>query len=469
MSSKKGGRFFQTVTVRLVLWYAALFVVSSLAVFLLIYVTLAASLRHRMDQDLLSHVEEFEAIYKSGGLGALMDDFKIEAESEGTEWAFFRLLSPQMDVLASSDMSKWEGLKDAPQEALKPAGAEAVYKTFRLPDSRGRVRVVYRKTHEGNVMEVGGILKHDDRLLAKFWETSGSVISAMVIFGVIMAWLLARRAMTGVERVTQTATRIAGGDLTLRVPLGGEGREIDNLANAFNNMLERIHVLMTELKEMSDNVAHDLRSPITRIRGVAETTLTGEQHLEEYQEMAVAVVEESDRLVGMINTMLEIAQTESGIADLTMRPVDLAALVGVAYELFQPLAEDEGLSMEADISAGALVVPGDVNRLQRVLANLLDNAIKYSEPGGRVVLSARRNGSHVEVSVADSGPGIAREELPHIFDRFFRLDRSRSTQGSGLGLPLALAFVRAHGGDIAVTSTPGKGSTFTVSLPIVEA
>jgi signal transduction histidine kinase len=181
--------------------------------------------------------------------------------------------------------------------------------------------------------------------------------------------------------------------------------------------------------------------------------------------MAVAVVEESDRLVGMINTMLELAHTESGIADFSMEPVDVGQVLRDAYELFQPVAEDEGIRFEIDLPQEALIVSGDVTRLQRVLANLLDNAIKYTEAGGRVRLEAKRNKPDVTVSVIDSGIGISGADLPHIFERFYRHDRSRSTPGSGLGLTLALAFARAHGGDITVTSAPGEGATFTVTLP----
>lgn len=465
MSSKRGSSIFRTVTFRIVLWYAALFVVSSFGVSLFIYFTLASSLRHRMDDNLLVDAQEFTSIYNAGGIAALQAEFEIEAKSEGTERVFLRLLSPELAVLASSDTSKWSGLDTYPDGALRPADTRAVFRTLTLPNHREGVRVIFKKTSDGNIIEMGQTLREDRRLMARYRENFGAAIAVMAVLGVAVAWILAKRAMKGVERVTQTAVRISEGDLTLRVPLGSEGDEIEKLAKAFNNMLERIQLLVAELKDMTNNIAHDLRSPITRIRGVAETTLTGEQRMDEYQEMAVAVVEESDRLVGMINTMLELAHTESGIADFSMEPVDLGQVVRDAYELFQPVAEDERILLEIDLPQEDLIVSGDVTRLQRVLANLLDNAIKYTEAGGRVRLEAKRNKSDVTVSVIDSGMGISGAELPHVFERFYRHDRSRSTPGSGLGLTLALAFVRAHGGDITVTSAPGEGATFTVTLP----
>ena len=465
MSSKRGDSIFRTVAFRIVLWYAALFIVSSFGTFLVIYFTLDSSLRHRMDHNLFVDAEEFKAIYDAEGIGGLKSEFRIEAQSEGTERVFLRLLSPELAVLVSSDTSRWSGLETHPDGAVRPPDERVVFRTLNLPNHRDGVRVIYVKTSDGNIIQMGQTLKEDSRLLHRYRENFGAVIAVLVVCGVIVAWILARRAIAGVERVTQTAVRISGGDLTLRVPHGKEGREIEKLANAFNNMLERIQLLVAELKDMTNNIAHDLRSPITRIRGVAETTLTGEQRMDEYQEMAVAVVEESDRLVGMINTMLELAHTESGIADFSMEPVDVGQVLRDAYELFQPVAEDEGIRFEIDLPQEALIVSGDVTRLQRVLANLLDNAIKYTEAGGRVRLEAKRNKPDVTVSVIDSGIGISGADLPHIFERFYRHDRSRSTPGSGLGLTLALAFARAHGGDITVTSAPGEGATFTVTLP----
>jgi signal transduction histidine kinase len=453
---------FRTVTFRLVLWYAVLFVMSSIVVFLFAYFTLTHSLQHRVDESLLNSADEFETIYRKEGLDALQSDFKIEAESEGLGRVFFRLLSPHMTVLASSDLSRWKGLDTFTAEVLDNT---RVFKTLNLPSHPDKARVLFKKITGGNILQIGYTLREDQKLMAKYIQIFGTVIMLLAASGVIVAWFLTRRAMSGVERVTETATRIAGGDLTHRVPLANEGEEIDSLARAFNNMLERIQVLVSELKEVTNNIAHDLRSPLSRMRGIAEASITGEQHIGEYRDMAVMVIEESDRLVGMINTMLEIAETESGIAALSMNPLDMLDIVKDVYELFLPVAEDEGIHLEIEVPSEKLIVHGDLPRLQRVMANLLDNALKYTPEGGRVLITAKGDRSHVMVSIADSGIGIAEGDLEHIFERFFRQDRSRSQPGNGLGLTLARTFVRAHGGDISVKSHPGKGSTFTVILP----
>jgi signal transduction histidine kinase len=229
-------------------------------------------------------------------------------------------------------------------------------------------------------------------------------------------------------------------------------------------MLDRIQILLTEIKEMSDNIAHDLRSPITRIRGTAEVTLTTGKSLSEYESLAASTIEECDRLLDMINTMLMISKTESGVDKLSSEEIDLQDLVREACELFEPTAEDRGVTLSCDVAVRSHLV-GDTRMVQRMLSNLLDNGIKYTPSGGSVKVSVSENEGQVVVSVEDTGYGISPSDLPRVFERFYRSDQSRSQSGIGLGLSLARAIARAHGGEITATSTPNQGSTFTVTLP----
>jgi signal transduction histidine kinase len=216
---------------------------------------------------------------------------------------------------------------------------------------------------------------------------------------------------------------------------------------------------------MSDNIAHDLKSPITRIRGLSEVSLTTGASLTEYGEMAASTIEECDRLLDMINTMLFISKTEAGVSQLEKNRIDISAVICDACELFQSSAEDKGLTMVCH-SGENISVDGDMRLIQRMLANLLDNAIKYTPLDGRVDISIHTDGNQgVQIAVADTGIGISRADLPHVFERFYRCDPSRSQSGTGLGLSFARTVARAHGGDISVESTPDRGSTFTVTLP----
>jgi heavy metal sensor kinase len=302
------------------------------------------------------------------------------------------------------------------------------------------------------------------RFLDAFKGIFITTMTFLIVLAAGMGWFMARRAVSGVEAVTRTAQKISAGTLDERVPVKARGDEIDQLATTFNQMLDRIQTLLTEIKEISDNIAHDLRSPITRIRGTAEVTLTTGKALNDYENMAASTIEECDRLLDMINTMLMISKTESGVDKLSLEEIDLAALVREACELFKPTAEDKGVSLSSDISK-PIHFMGDIQMIQRMISNLLDNAIKYTPSGGLVIASMNENDTHVVVSVKDTGCGISSNDLPRIFERFYRCDQSRSQSGIGLGLSLARAIARAHGGDITADSLLNQGSTFTITLP----
>jgi signal transduction histidine kinase len=295
-------------------------------------------------------------------------------------------------------------------------------------------------------------------------EYFGTALIIVILSSTLIGWFMARRALSGVGKITQTVIAIAEGDLDRRVPEKGQRDEIGRLARTFNAMLNRIQTLIHEMEEMTDNIAHDLRNPVARIRGIAEGILTGEGPIEERLSMAGSVIDECDHLLEMINTMLDISEAEAGLAKLHREEVNIGALTRDVCELFQPLADEKDIALTVE-APETLSVSGDLRKLQRVFANLLDNALKYAPAGGGVRVSVTADAAGVVVTVKDTGVGIPEEEIPHVFDRFYRGERSRSTPGNGLGLTLAHAFVGAHGGRITVTSRSGEGSEFVVILP----
>ena len=466
MFSKKNPSVPRSVTFRLTFLYAALFSALSIALFAVVYISLATNLEQQMDNALMDKAREFELLYAGHGVKALRAEFQREAESRGIRRVFIRVLSASGEVLAASNMSAWQGLKASHIQSQASRNGAVSFSTLSIPGHEHKVRLIRKQTGDGHVIQIGMTLRDSEGIMEKYRETFGTALLVMLLSGGLVGWLMARRAMSGVERVTQAASRIGKGDLSRRVAAGHEGQEIDALAMAFNAMLERIQALVNELREVTDNVAHDLRSPITRIRGIAEITLSGEQDVEAYREMAATVVEESDRLVGMINTMLDIAKTDSGVAELSMKSLDMREIIDEAGELFQPVGDDRGVRIDLHLPPEPLFVVGDKAMLQRMVANLLDNAIKYTPSGGKVTISAIADAACVRIELADTGVGIDEKELSHIFGRFYRGDKSRSTSGSGLGLSLALAIARAHGGDISATSSPGVGSSFNITLPL---
>ncbi|RPJ72971.1 MAG: HAMP domain-containing protein [Desulfobacteraceae bacterium] len=469
MSSKKRAEIRRSLAFRLTLWYAGVFLLSAGIAFVFFLYLITTTLRGRTDQDLLAGVKSFSTVMARQGMEAVKRQAVLESQAAGEKQIFIQLVFPDGRLFSSSNMSYFQHIPvsiEAIRRMLEQG--EPLFATVRSPDRSHEIRVVYARLGPGLVIHLGQAMEDLARVIDAFQKVFLVVMAALFILAAGVGWFMARRALSGVERVTRTAQGISGGSLTERVPVRGRGDEVDQLAVTFNQMLDRIETLVTGIKEMTDNIAHDLKSPITRIRGQAELALTGEGSREEYETMAGSTVEECDRLLAMIDTMLFISRTEAGVTQPELREVDLAAVVADACRLFQALAEEKRIRLSCD-SPKALTISGDIRLLQRMLANLLDNAIKYTPPEGSVRVSARRVSPHqVSIEVADTGPGISQSDLPHVFERFYRGDPSRTQAGAGLGLSFARAVARVHGGDITAVS-PGAGSVFAVSIPCRSA
>ncbi len=462
--NKRTGPSFSVVA-RLTLWYALICALFCGGLFFVVSHKMARNLQVREDRAIQAELIEFSVIYAEGGVAGLQHEFDYEVEALGSSQFFGRLLSPHEELIAASRLSGWEGLEAELEKIDRPAGGGLRLNTLYPADSPLHARMGSLRLPDGSLLQFGLNRHTETRFFSKIQRILLRSCVLMLILSTFSVWLIARYAIKGVRRVTTAVSRIQKNDLDHRVALGREGREINQLAEAFNNMLVRIQTLIHEMKEVSDNVAHDLRSPITRMRGIAETTLTGPQEIDLYREMGLSVLEESDRLTEMINTILEIAQAQSGLLDIRPAPVDLQALLRNAIDLFEPVAEAKQIELHLELPGDPLVLFGDKNRLQRVVANLIDNAIKYTPPGGAVTCRAGAAPDQVTLEICDSGPGISPEEAGRIFNRFYRGEKSRSTPGNGLGLSLAQTIVQAHGGTVSVESGPGEGSVFRVRLP----
>jgi signal transduction histidine kinase len=253
------------------------------------------------------------------------------------------------------------------------------------------------------------------------------------------------------------------GRTDVRVPTQDTGDALDELSALVNAMLDRIDAVLAGMRGALDNVAHDLRTPMTRLRGIAETALTANDPAM-LRDALADCLEESDRVVAMLNTLMDISEAETGTMTLRREPTDLNDLIRQSVELYEDLAEERQVEIRTSTES-ELVVEVDRSRMRQVLANLLDNAVKYTPAGGHVTITATRNGPDAVLTLADTGVGIPPAELPRIWDRLYRGDKSRSTRGLGLGLSLVRAIVAAHGGRVDVQSTPGAGSTFELRLP----
>ena len=460
----------RTLAFRLTMWYALFFVLSSAIVFVLFYTLIASVIQQRTDEDLLAKRNELTGIYVVQGVDMLQRTAAYQAQVVGEKKMFFRLFYKSGVVFFSSNMRYWKeiGINRAAVESLLTSGNH-VFVTHGLPGRDYHARVIYARISPTIILQMGYAMEDQVRMLQVFKQIFLVTMSVLLILAVAGGWFMARRALSGVAMVTRTARQISEDDLQTRVPVSPRNNEIDRLAITFNRMLDRIHRLVTGIQQMNDNIAHDLRSPIARIRGLAEVTLTNNQSVEEFQQMAASTVEECDRLMDMINTMLTISRTEAGMQPEKCLPVDLSVVIVGACELFQPLAEDKTVRLELQIE-GANLVHGDQRLLQRMVANLLDNAIKYSKQGGHVAVGLGAcSDDRIRMTVADDGMGIEDQELSRIFHRFYRGDRSRTLGGAGLGLSFVQAVVQAHGGRIQVQSKPQEGTLFTIDLPKLDS
>ena len=461
-------RLRSTLAFRLTLWYAGIFAVFACISFLLFYSFITSVLQERTDQELRGQARRFSTLLATEGVEAINNSAVIEAQAAGVKKVFFRFLNLNGTAFSSSNMSYWTDIpvNGAAIEQLG-RGESAVFETITIPNRSDQVRILYALLSPIIVAQVGQAMESQSRFVEAFKRIFIITITVLIAVAAGVGWFMAKRAVSGVEAVTRTAQKISGGSLEERVPVKRRGDEIDQLAITFNQMLDRIQTLLTEIKEMSDNIAHDLRSPVARMRGLAEVTLTTSKSLSEYENMAASTVEECDRLLDMINTMLLISKTEAGLERPARAEVDIGALIRSACELFEPTAQDKHITLHCQAPEKTFLL-GDARMLQRMLSNVLDNAVKYTPPGGQVKVSISQANQDIVVTVHDTGVGISETDLPRIFDRFYRSDRSRSEPGTGLGLSLARAVARAHGGNITVTSVLNQGSTFIITLPKSE-
>jgi signal transduction histidine kinase len=434
----------RTFGLRLALWYATLFVSGAIAIVFVTYYLTSTSLAQRDQQIIRGKLGDYAAAYSRGGVGVLAATVRAEQQA-APERLFVRVVDRGVEAVVLSNPDGWDPSK---------------------------LEIVSARLADGTLVQVGKSTEARDDLLSRFRAALGIVTLFIVLIALTGGWLATQSALFPIRRLTLAVQRIIRtGRTDARVPLEGTGDAIDELTSLFNAMLDKIEGLVTAMRGALDNVSHDLRTPLTRLRGTAEMALASPppgdpaQQADYYRERLADCVEESDRVLVMLNTLMDISEAESGTMQLRREPVPLAEVVARAVDLYRDVADAKGVSLGA-VAPPGIVVIADRTRLEQVAANLIDNAVKYTPAGGRVDVEVRRDAGAAVVQVRDTGQGIPSDELPRIFDRLFRGDTSRAERGLGLGLSLVKAIVEAHGGTVDVGSEPGRGSTFSVSLPV---
>jgi signal transduction histidine kinase len=454
------GKLFNTTAFKLTLVYLTVFAV--FAAFLLGYFAwntrrlITEQITRTVDAEITGLAEQ----YNQGGIRRLV--FIIDARARRPGSSLYLVTTFTGDGLAGNVGLLGTGV-------LEHSGwVETVYR--RLDDPEGTehhalVRVF--QLPSGFRLLVGRDLEERERLYDVILAAGQWSIALVIILGLTGGFFVARRVLHRVDAMTETSRIIMAGDLSGRLPVAGSDDEIDRLAVNLNAMLERIEALMRGFKEVSDNIAHDLKTPLTRLRNRAEEALRSGKDERDYRAALEATIEESDDLIRTFNALLMIARAESGQASTPMMEFDAAEIARGVGELYDPLADEKGLTLR--IEAGtATPVRGNRELVTQALANLVDNAIKYAGPEraavngapAEVVVKASTEGDRIRLTVSDHGPGIAESDRGHVVDRFVRLEQSRSEPGSGLGLSLASAVAHLHGGELKLEDNePGLKAT----------
>ncbi len=398
----------------------------------------------------------------AGDLKKMRRFFDEDVEEHGADRIFLLLTDLNgKDVLnACADKTV---LRTMVARARKDLSAYRISKESSLPH-RGRIVLRVRTTvlPDGFKLSVGRDVTDDEHYLIFLAVTLGSAFLLTMLLGSWATDWLARRFVRSLKNVTDAADRIKAGDWSTRVQPSHESRELILLEDAFNTMCDQNEKTLTELKTLTDDIAHDLRTPLTRLRTAAEFAVMGGDLKRPLPEM---LFEQSSDMLELINTMLEISRTRNKLEDSIPREeIDLCAFLREMVDLYSTVVGDNGLTLALDLPDAPVLFSGHRGRMQRLLGNLLDNAIKFTPRGGKLSMSLVRDGGGIVLRVVDTGCGIAPEDLPHVFRRFWRSDSSRSLPGNGLGLALAKAIVTSYGGRITCESTLGQGTTVTIVL-----
>lgn len=460
-------RLPNTLAFRLTLWYASALLVFLLAALFVLYLSINTILFDRIDEDLYEDIDEFKLLFNSTDIDRVKSEIQREVMAGDEKVVFLRLLDIQGGTLFTSDLSDWEGLiiNRAALQQLIRSRTTPFLETQSLEIQESDTRVIYGLIGPGVILQVGESLEDKDDIMDLLLTVFLGLLCIIIPLASIAGWFMARRATQGIEEVSRAAIDIQHGKFDRRVSIKAQDDEIQTLANTFNAMAERIRNLITDMREMIDNIAHDLRSPIARIRAISESALSSDGSISDYQSVAADTLEECDRLIRLINTALDVAEVEAGVANSMKETINLSELTADACELFEPVAEQKNIDLTYKLAADCYLT-GHRQNLQRMLANLLDNALKYTSSVGKVGIVLESRPEAIQIAITDTGPGISETDQQHVFERFYRCDESRGrSNGCGLGLCFARAVARTHGGDIFLSSKPGNGSTFTITLP----
>jgi signal transduction histidine kinase len=456
------GKLLRTTAFKLTLVYLLIFVLFAASLLGYFALNTRRLITEQITTTVQGEIRGLTAQYNEGGLRRLVTAVELRSRRPGS--SLYLVTTPNGEGLAGNVGALQPGVLD------HPGWLETSYRRLDSPEGADRRALVEVVQLGGFHLLVGRDLEERERLYGIISNAGRWSFALVVVLGLAGGFFVSRRVLSRIDAMTGTAQNIMAGDLAGRLPVAGSGDELDRLADAVNAMLDRIVALMHGLTEVSDNIAHDLKTPLTRLRNRCEQALRSPKGEADYRAALEATIEESDELIRTFEALLMIARAESGHVRENMTEFDAAEIVRDVSELYEPLAEEKGLSLKVEAVAAA-PVRGNRELVSQALANLVDNAIKYAGPDPKlngkpteVLVKAASEGERITLTVEDRGPGIPEEDRDRVIERFVRLEKSRSEPGSGLGLSLASAVARLHGGELKLEDNhPGLRSV--IALP----
>ncbi|MBE0597586.1 MAG: HAMP domain-containing histidine kinase [Desulfuromonadales bacterium] len=452
-------RVDSTIGFRIAAGCSLLVLLSSLALMAIAYWFLASTLAHHDREQVLVELQSLRGEYLEGGIDAFIKAVQDNDRFRRNNPFFTRIANGSEESGRVFFPQYWREFDLTVLDKPPLPRTEDGWIILPAHGDNHHLEILETEFPDGFRFQIGTSTEDRGRVLKRLRETFFISIVPLIILGLAGGFFLARRSMRPVQDLIRTAESIREGEWDVRVSRTGNGDELDDLGRLFNEMIEKINALIRGMKQALDSVAHDLRTPMTRFRNRAERALQEGDPQLALQEC----VEQSEQILGMLNMLMDISEAESGTLHLNLREVDFTAMVDNVAEMYLYVAEEKGIVFESVIEP-QLRMTLDPERTSQALANLLDNAVKNTPPGGRIDLVAKSAGEGIQVRVADNGIGIHPADLDHIWDRLFR-GRNQSEKGIGLGLSLVRAVVAAHGGTITACNRPEGGALFEMSLP----
>jgi signal transduction histidine kinase len=462
------GRVVRTTAFKLSAIYFAVFSIFAVAFILYISYSTNVLLTEQLEDTIREEIRGLADQGRSGGLMAIVDAVDQRSHQPGA--SLYLITDVSGRILAGN-------VSDVPSSLLEQPGMGPITVPYRRASGESSAKeqlamVQVLRLPGGFRMLVGRDLGERREFSAIIARSLAWVVALMIGLALISWFFVSRRVLKRIDSVSATSRRIMSGDLSGRLEVTGTGDEFDRLADSLNSMLERIEALLHGLKDVSDNIAHDLKTPLTRLRNRVEAALAGPADGSRYREALESTIEESDRLIQTFNALLMIARIEAGSPDGVMSEVEVGEIVRDVVDLYEPVAEEQGAGIMLDLPA-PVTLEASRELLGQAVANLLDNALKYARPEGAdgpptvIKVSAREEAGQLVLSVADNGEGIPERDRDRALQRFVRLEKSRSRPGSGLGLSLVAAVAHLHHGTIELGDA-APGLVVTLRLPIAK-